>query len=333
MHRDLKPSVFTGVYIRSYEELLEYVDSRLREIKGKATSKLLSRKLDIACTIVVGELENIVKASEAVSGMHEFFRELYRVYVGEDPSVTARGFRKLSRVARDLCRDYESKLNDPQADHVAVFRSGLGRLLSLYKRKARTVSLVKKYVSEVSRMPDVSGDYRVVIAGMPQVGKSTLLSKLTRAKPEIGAYPFTTRSLIVGHVEVDYGRIVLIDSPGLLDSRIEEKNIIEKRAILAVKHLADHLLFVFDVNPSFYYSLEEQLRVYSMVKEILGDKPAMLVVNKIDSTPREILESAVGFIESRTGLKPILISALLGLNLDLLKKKLYEAFTSRVKIG
>ncbi|AFL67248.1 NOG1 family protein [Desulfurococcus amylolyticus] len=316
-------------YIKTYRELLKHVDSKLRSLRTPATTRktILLNKLELAYRIIHDELGVIVSVLDVVDGMPEFFRELYRICVGEDPDRTRQVFKAYMRIAKEIAQKYLDEIRRGSSDPVKVFREGLGRLLSLYKRKARIIGFVKKYVSEVARMPDVSGDYRVVIAGVPQVGKSTLISKLTRAKPEIGSYPFTTRNIIVGHMVIgDIGRITLIDSPGIIDTPLEEKNIIEKRAILAVKYLADHLLFVFDVNPSFYYSIEEQLRVYEAVRKLISEKPVTLVVNKVDLVPGDILRKMVELIESRTGLKPICISALLEINMDALRKVLVEAF-------
>ncbi|WP_248784097.1 GTPase [Desulfurococcus mucosus] len=323
------PGILGRLHVKTYGELLGLVDARLRAlgVRGSSGEGLLLSGLEAVYSTVSRELEVLVEVAELVEGLPLFFRELYRMYVGEEPADTARGFRRLLRIARRIYLEHRDAIRRPGGSPREAFRSGVGRLLSLYKRKARVIGLVKKYVAEVSGMPDVSGDYRVVIAGVPQVGKSTLLSKLTRARPVIGSYPFTTRSIIVGHIDVDEaGRIVLIDSPGILDTPLEEKNIVEKRAVLALKHLADHLLFVIDANPSFYYSLEEQLRVLETARRLVEGKPVTLVVNKVDSLPRGLVEEVVEAVESKTGLKPIPVSALLGVNLDFLREELVKAF-------
>ncbi|MEM4660062.1 MAG: GTPase, partial [Thermosphaera sp.] len=204
-------------------------------------------------------------------------------------------------------------------------RRGVGRIISVYKRNRGVFSTVRSISIALSKMPDVSGDLRVIIAGMPQVGKSTLISRLTNAKPEIGLYPFTTKNIIAGHLIVEpYGRIVLIDTPGILDRPMNVRNIVENRAVLAVKYLADRLLFLFDPTPTAYYSIEEQLNVYREVVELLEGKPLAVALNKADATPPEVLQAVSDRVEKETGVKPLAISALTGLNLQALRNMLVE---------
>jgi len=330
----IKPGDLRRHYVKSYRELLEAVDSRLRKtlVDSGSLRDILVAKLDVAYRVVEGELEGVIRALRDVASMDPFFRELYREYVGEDVGESIARFQGLLKAVRRIYSEQAEKLRTTPGRRQLTqeFKGGIGRLLSVYRRNRGIVERVKKYLSEVSRMPDVTGDYRVVISGVPQVGKSTLLSKLTRARPEIGSYPFTTRSIIAGHIDVEpYGRIVLIDSPGVLDTPLEEKNIVERKAVLAVKHLADHLLFVVDANPSFYYSLREQLGVYRRIKEVIGDKPVTVVINKIDTLSTSMLEEASRVIREETGVEPLGVSALEGLNLDVLRERLVKYFMER----
>ncbi len=172
----------------------------------------------------------------------------------------------------------------------------------------------------------------VIIAGMPQVGKSTIIRSLTNAEPEIGNYPFTTKNIIVGHITVKHlGKITLIDTPGLLDRPQSMRNEIENKAILAIKHLADKAVYVFDPSPQSYYTLNEQLRVYREVEELVGSENILPVINKIDITPKQLLEKTHQSITRETGKKPLLISALRGEGLEELKSILIRFFMEKTQ--
>ncbi|MCD6195485.1 MAG: 50S ribosome-binding GTPase, partial [Staphylothermus sp.] len=147
----------------------------------------------------------------------------------------------------------------------------------------------------------------------------------TNAKPEISPFPFTTKTIIAGHINVDpYGKIVLIDTPGLLDRPLEEKKPIEYKAVLALKHLSDIVLYMFDINPNSYYTIDQQLNVYISIKKLLGDKEIIPVVNKIDITPNNLLLERINFLEKTIGRKPLPISAEKGINLEKLRKILID---------
>lgn len=322
-------------YVKNYEELYEYINENLKKIKPggrELLGDLMRRKVTYTYQVLTRELQQVYRALREIGSQGDFFKELFKAYTGESVDYFAEDIRKRIRQARlmygDIIQEYHH-IGSNREEAIKIFKKGVGRLLSLYKRINKKIISLKEYLREVSKMPDVRGDYVVVFAGLPQVGKSTLLSKLTSAKPVIGMYPFTTKTLIAGHLILEpYGRIVLLDSPGILDSPIEDKNIIEYKAILAVKHLADHVLYVFAVHPGFYYTLEEQLNVYYSVKKLVENKPITLLVNKVDLVDEVFLEKTMIEIERQTGLRPIPVSALSGYNLnrvrDILIKELMD---------
>jgi len=324
-------------HIRSYSELYESINRRLKKLKpqlGEQFSSLMKRKLNYTYTTIHVELTRILKVLSELKSQRAFYIELYRVFTGENISVFENILKKSIKQLRSIYNDILCKIDKSKdRSHEAyVMRIGVARMLSVYRRINRRVLKLREFLRELAKMPDVRGDYVVVIAGLPQVGKSTLLSKLTNAKPEIGVYPFTTKTLIAGHINVEhYGKIVLLDSPGVLDSPIEEKNIIEYKTILALRYLADHMIYVFDFTENFYYTPREQFNVFFSLKSVLGDKPITVVLNKVDQLTREQINNSVKLIYEVTGLEPILISALSGVNLDVVKKILVESFIKKTQ--
>lgn len=326
------------IYVRSYEELYNHLNENLKRLprqRGEPFRDYMIRKLDYVYETVVRELRNLYTALESIDTSGEFYKELFKAYVGILPEELARRVRRYMVTVKNVHWDARSAFRGiGEKDGVKaseLFKRSAGRMLSFYKRLSREVNLVKQYFKELSKMPDVRGDYVVVLAGVPQVGKSTLLSKLTRAKPEIGAYPFTTKTLVAGHIEVgELGKIVLVDSPGILDSPLDEKNLIELKAVLAVRHLADHVLYVFATYPHFYYTLDEQLSVYRSVMKLLEGKPCTPILNKVDLMGQDLLNDVVRRIESEVGVAPLPVSALNELNLDFLRKTIIDAFMEKV---
>ena len=61
----------------------------------------------------------------------------------------------------------------------------------------------------------------------PNVGKSSFVNQITRANVEVQPYAFTTKSLYVGHTDYQYLRWQVIDTPGILDKPLEDRNTIE----------------------------------------------------------------------------------------------------------
>ncbi|MGB9828007.1 MAG: NOG1 family protein [Thermosphaera sp.] len=321
----MKSEDFRRSIIHEPGEFLAILERRLKSAgsSGRVSARArLLEKLSTCYQLVDGELSKAEAFLRKVVELGGFYAELFKLEASVEPGEVLKRVKALRRTAADIYASSRSGIKTAEGEPAAgeVFRSGVGRLLSIYRRNRRILSTVRKTALEFSRMPDVEGDLRVIIAGMPQAGKSTLISRLTNAKPEIGFYPFTTKNIIAGHLAVEpYGRIVLIDTPGILDRPMSERNPVEHRAVLAVKHLADALLFLIDPSPGKYYSLDEQLNVYRTVQGMLHGKPLMIVLNKVDATPPGELEEARERVRRETGAQPLVVSALTGLNLDALK--------------
>jgi GTPase len=142
--------------------------------------------------------------------------------------------------------------------------------------KERNVRLVLKLIADIG------------LVGLPNAGKSTLLSRCSAARPKIASYPFTTLEPILGIVELsDYRRFVMADLPGLIEGAhngaglgIDFLKHIERTRIIV--HILD-IMPLDGTNPVDNYKvIRKELLSYS--KE-LGKKKEVIVINKIDLDP------------------------------------------------
>jgi GTP-binding protein len=130
----------------------------------------------------------------------------------------------------------------------------------------------------------------VGLVGMPNAGKSTLISRCSAARPKIADYPFTTLEPVLGIVELsDFRRFVMADIPGLIEGAhngaglgFEFLRHIERTTILA------HIIEIMPTDGSDpaenYYRIRHELAQYSRALE---QKPEFIVANKIDLDPDE----------------------------------------------
>lgn len=153
------------------------------------------------------------------------------------------------------------------------------------------------------------------LVGLPNAGKSTLLSRLSRARPKIADYPFTTRTPQLGLVELgDFRQFVLADIPGLIEGSHQGAGLgdeflrhIERTRVIV--HLIDICPGVGRPTPTqAYHVVRRELQAYSRA---LADKPELVVANKMDLTGsqgaleelRAALEQEVLGISAVTGEK------------------------------
>ena len=125
----------------------------------------------------------------------------------------------------------------------------------------------------------------VGIVGFPNAGKSSLLSRMSTARPKIGAYPFTTRYPVLGVVNVaGRGSFVACDIPGLIEGAHEGRGL----GIQFLRHIERTRLLLHVVDLSglegrapldAYRQLNNELTAYSPV---LQERPQLIVANKMD---------------------------------------------------
>lgn len=128
----------------------------------------------------------------------------------------------------------------------------------------------------------------VGLLGLPNAGKSTLISQISAARPKIAAYPFTTLHPYLGVVKVDLGAsFVVADIPGLIEGAAHGAGL----GIAFLKHLARTciLCHVVDLLPQDnsdpVNNVEIVNRELATYSENLANKPQILVLNKIDLIP------------------------------------------------
>lgn len=158
----------------------------------------------------------------------------------------------------------------------------------------------------------------VGIIGFPNAGKSTLISRISAAKPRIADYPFTTLAPQLGIVKYgDFGGIVVADIPGLIEGAHEGKGL----GIKFLKHIERTRIFihVVDISPfnvrdprEDFEIVNRELKAYNPE---LAERPQVVALNKTDITPPERLEELLNFFES-SGIKIFRISAATGTGLE-----------------
>ncbi|MGD9161625.1 MAG: GTPase ObgE [Desulfobacteraceae bacterium] len=167
------------------------------------------------------------------------------------------------------------------------------------------------------------------LIGLPNAGKSTLLSCLTMARPRIDRYPFTTIVPNLGILDLDdEENLTIADIPGLIEGASEGKGLGHR----FLRHIerTKFLLHVIDISQSpevdplrDYYILEDELKRYDAS---LLRKKRIIIANKIDLErsdglkPEDIIEKI-----NNTGFKTIPVSALTGEGINELKKFLNES--------
>ncbi len=278
--------------------------------------------------VVRDNLRKILDRTPGVSTLPKFYQELIDTLVDRDQF-----HRSLARVnwaiktIRNLEQRYVEKIRyerDP-IEIAKLRRQFYGRVADILKDIGDDLEYLNRARDVLKELPVVDLELpTVVIAGHPNVGKSTLLRALTNAKPEVASYPFTTKGINVGQFEEHYLKYQVIDTPGLLDRPLSERNEVEKQAILALKHLGDVIVYIFDPSEYCGFPIEEQMHLFEEIYSEFGEFPFIVVLNKADIADEKKMKKIEEFVRSKGGLEPLRISALNGDGLEELKKRVIE---------
>ncbi len=272
----------------------------------------------------------------------------------------------------------KTQLNKATEHHVGLLKAKIAKL----RREQEKVQTKKSGISSDGFDVRRTGDATVVFIGLPSVGKSTLLNKLTGSRSAVAAYQFTTLTVVPGILDYRGARIQVLDLPGIIEGASKGKGL--GKRILSVARNADLVLLILDVFQPYHEDvlrnelnnigirldqkppniviekaaiggisiaqqvkltklseklLKEILHVYGvtsarvlireditaeqLVDHITGDKnyaQSITVLNKIDLVDEKFLKNVKTKIKSEV----VPLSADSGINVDLLKEKIYE---------
>lgn len=248
--------------------------------------KLNSAKVDSFASVVDTTLEKYIKAFPSFNNLPAFYIALIDLLYPIDDIRRILG--RMDGVRREV-RTISTKTvrqitRTTKPDYMDMKRGeSFGRISSL----VRGLDTDLKHLAEVregfKRLPSIPTKHpTAVVAGYPSVGKSQLVRSISTATPEVAPYPFTTQELIVGYYEDNRTRYQIVDTPGLLDRPFEERNTIERKAILAITLLTDLCVFMVDPTGHCGYPLEPQVELLASLMTSMPGMRFIVCINKMD---------------------------------------------------
>lgn len=272
--------------IMNADELLDKAFGKAKKIRNRDKKKKTINKIKTVKNVLGGALKKYVRAFPTIDKLHPFYYELLELLIGIDElkkslSSIEWARKRINSIARYGIREAKRKEN-----YKEIIRKVYGRISSIIYEINENLKFIEEARNKIKNIPSIDVELpTIIIAGYPNVGKSSLLKLLSSAKPEIAPYPFTTKGIIVGHflIKKKYEnlRIQIVEAPGLLDRRYEERNEIEKQGIIALKHLPSLIIFIIDASFNCGYPLEEQEKLLEEVKREFN-VDIIVVENKVD---------------------------------------------------
>ncbi|MCL1811311.1 MAG: 50S ribosome-binding GTPase [Methanomassiliicoccaceae archaeon] len=283
--------------VLSADELMDKSFKRASKISKKGSDALDGKKktalakITASGDIVTSTLNGYIQKFPRIDKEDDFLPELVDLIIGIDRYKKALGAlnwasTRIDKLKNDSLRDVRGTKDPKMIDSI---RNGFyGRMSSHIKRISGDLLFLQEAKNKFRKLPAVDPNTpTIVVAGFPNVGKSSLVAKMSTAAPQIAPYPFTTKGIIIGHVKDDWRMFQIIDTPGLLDREFEERNDIEKQAVLALRYLTDVMVFILDPSETCGYDMEKQGALLEAVKNNFKGIRIIVAESKSDILRRE----------------------------------------------
>lgn len=219
------------------------------------------RKVKYMQESVNEKLTGIIDGFPKLNDIHPFYADLMNVLYDRDHYKLALGHcNKAKTIVDSIASDYVRLLKYADSLYRAkqLKRAALGRSCTLLKKLKSSLSYLEEVRKHLSRLPTIDTNARtLIVTGFPNVGKSSFINNVTNANVDVQPYAFTTQNLFVGHTDYKYARWQVIDTPGILDHPLDERNTIEMQAITALAHLNAAILFLLDISETCGYTIDQ----------------------------------------------------------------------------
>ena len=248
--------------------------------------KFYMRKVRFTEDTITEKLESITKNFPKLDDIHPFYADMINILYDKDHYKLALGTVNTAKnICQKIASDYVKllKYGDSLYRCKQLKVAALGRMMTALKKLGASFNYLEEVRKHLSRFPSIDPTERtLILAGFPNVGKSSFMNKITYADSEVQAYHFTTQSLFVGHTYYKNIRWQVIDTPGILDRALEQRNIIEMQTITALAHLDACILYFIDVSEGCGYSIAQQVSLFDSIRPLFKNKPLVIIANKTD---------------------------------------------------
>lgn len=282
-------------YIHAADDLIDLAIRRSKKKQIMDRNALYQKKKTIIArtesfgSVIIDALHRYVHQFPSIDNLPLFYQEFLQIHIDINLLKKSLGaVQWAEKTCQTILNGQMRSLKKSKNPDFLVQKQKeiYGRISSVVHQVSENLDVLMKTEKIIKGLPHIQEIPTIVLAGYPNVGKSSLLRCMSKATPEVAQYPFTTKEIHVGHMEkkekFNLKRFQIIDTPGLLDRPFEKRNDIERLAVAALTHLADVIVFLRDPSETCGYSLTEQEHLLSYIKETFSDVDIIIIDCKSD---------------------------------------------------
>ena len=277
--KDLLDSAFKKARVKGKQKNLK--GNWLQIIRKKETMKL-----DVIKDALVTKIDKILQTFPEINVLPPFYIKLMELtidlpHLRKSLSHLTGAIKRISNLQKEYVHKITKEKEKSYINELS--KQFYGRISSVIKRIESHLTFLEKTRQTMKSYPDIKEMFTVCIYGFPNVGKSTLLNKLTKTKAKTAAYAFTTKTINAGYIKINGKEIQVFDVPGTLAR--DKLNAIEMQAELVLQELADIIIYVYDITEQCGFSIEQQKKLFNKIK----DRKVLVYLSKKDLMDKEKL--------------------------------------------
>jgi len=280
------------IHVPTYEEIMERIKSRYPRRQRRPFDRYMA-SLQLTRDVIISKTDFVRDLVRLLDSLHPFYWRLIEVEF--DRNDISRAIKCVSQ-SRKLVDSFFKKYRillmaaGDSREMGRVASEARGRMMSTIKKCRRGLETLRKLLVFLQHLPAIDPNLpTIIVAGPPSSGKSTLVRSVSRARPRVSPYPFTTKQVHVGHFYLGDDKIQIIDTPGILDRDPSEMNPVELRAAAALEELEGAILFLFDPTEDAYLDVDRQFSLLRNIRNLARTKPLYAAINKVDVADGEKL--------------------------------------------
>ncbi len=279
-----------------YSDILAKIKSRYPKARNLNPVDREIARLQVVYNILMDKTSFVRDLVKLLDSLHPFYWRLIEIeFDRQDIHKAIKCVSRARKISTDLWNKYRYLIlaSESRGELKRVSTEARGRIMSSIKKCSRGLGLLRDLVIFLQHLPYIDPFLdTVIIAGPPSSGKSTLVRSVSNAKPKVSPYPFTTKTIHIGHYTIGDQKIQVIDTPGILDRDPSEMNQVEKRAAAALTELDGVIVFLLDPSSDAYMELEQQISLAKRIRSLVPNKPMIAFINKIDVAEPSLLDKA-----------------------------------------
>ncbi|MBU1111652.1 MAG: GTPase [archaeon] len=264
---------------RAKAKAKEFIGERVQNTKKRETLKI-----DVIKDQMVERLDKITRSFPSLDHLPEFYIKLLKLTLNyKDLKHSLGAVNWLMEKVKFFQKSYARKIMK-STDYNSVKKHSkefYGRISSVAKQVDQNLTYLEACRRVMKTYPDIKEMFTICIYGYPNIGKTTLLNKLTGSTAKTAAYSFTTVSINCAYFDLGDKKVQVLDVPGTL-ARKDKMNLIELQAELVLDDLANLAIFIFDLTEPYPFS--EQKKLYEKVKKA---KKTLVYLSKTDLLSKE----------------------------------------------